>query len=266
MSRYLTPAKIGLLALIQLYTQGAVPNDATIPVLDFISSHVLERDLTSAGPTASTHCWAKPESAIRLVLSAQDFEQVLAPFAAADRLPGRRLWDRFLETLWGIDSLHALHEFIDHLPNLLAGTKEQLRKLAERGEEPPTGALLSRNSPFGSFVRRSHLEFSRLQFHHGAELWRAFVKYRQPTAGNWRRRNPHYGRLSFDSVLMTGEHEWGDNADELAVVTYGNMLLGGDDDDATPASADDIESLLEMQVERIHSTSSSSVPSRRGRV
>ncbi|KAK4211823.1 anaphase-promoting complex subunit 5-domain-containing protein [Rhypophila decipiens] len=250
MSRYLTPAKIGLLALIELYIQQSVPNDAIIPIINFISSHLLDCDLTHNSQTQADR-WKKAERIISLVVSIRDFEQVLDPFAAVDRLPGRRLWDRFLETLWGIDSLHALQEFFDRLPSLLARTKEELRQLAENGVEPPSGPLLSRNSPFGVFVRRSIIEFARLQFHHTTELWKAFVKYRQPTAGHWRRRNPQHGRLSFDSVLMTGEHEWGENTDEIAVVAYGNMLLQGDYDTALPVSTDDIESLLEFQIQQI---------------
>lgn len=252
MSRYLTPAKIGLLALIELYIQEAVPTDAIIPVLNFISSHIIDSDTLNINPTASTSRWTKAENTINLVLSIRDFEQLLAPFAAANRLPGRRLWDRLLEKLWGIDSLHALQEFFDRLPTFLAKTKDEIRQMAERGEEPPTGILLSRNAPFGAFVRRSNLEFARLQFHSTTDLWKAFVKYRQPTANYWRRRNPHFGRLSFDTVLMTGEHEWGDNTEELAVVAYGNMLLG-ETDGAAPVSTDDIESLLEIQVEQFHS-------------
>lgn len=252
MSRFLTPAKIGLLALIDLYTEEAVPNDAIIPVLNFLASRLLDCDLTETPAIAPANRWAKAENSIRLIVSIQDFEQLLGPFAAVDRIPGRRLWDRFLEKLWGIDSLHALQEFFEKQPHLLAKTKDELRRMAERGEDLPTGIFLSRNSPFGAFVRRSHLEFSRLQFHSTAELWKAFVKYRQPTANYWRRRNPHHSRLSFDSVLMTGEHEWGENTEELAVVAYGSMLLG-DDDHTSLVSTDDIESLLEMQVEQIHS-------------
>ncbi|KAK3331090.1 putative APC5 protein [Apodospora peruviana] len=249
MSRYLTPAKIGLLALIELYIEQAVPNDAIITVINFITSHLHDCDLTPAPPTRSDR-WKKAESIIGLVVSIKEFELVLSPFTAADRLPGRRLWDRFLEKLWRIDSLHGLQKFFDRLPHLLIKTKEELRQIAERGEEPPSGTLLSHNSPFGVFVRRSWLEFTRLQFHHTTDLWKAFVKYRQPTAGHWRKRNPQHGRLSFDSVLMTGEHEWGDNTEELAVVAYGNMLLMGNHDDTLPVSTDDIESLLEFQVEQ----------------
>jgi anaphase-promoting complex subunit 5 len=125
--------------------------------------------------------------------------------------------------------------------------------MAERGEQPPSGVLLSRNSPFGFFVRRSYLEFTKLQFDHVAELWKMFVKYRQPTVGYWRRRNPHYNRLSFDSVLMAGEHEWGAQTDDIAVAAYGSMLLMDDQDPTLPISTDEIESLLEFQIEQVQS-------------
>jgi anaphase-promoting complex subunit 5 len=252
MSRYLAPSKIGLLALVQLYIEGAVPNNAIVPVINFLASHLL--DCSLAGPSAPpSEQWKRAEDTINLIVSVQHFEELLAPFAAVDRLPGRSLWDRFLEKLWGIDSLHALHDFIDQLPNLLARTKAELREMAERGETPPTGVLLSRNSPFGVFVRRSHLEFSRMQFDHVAELWKTFVKYRQPTAAYWRRRNPQHSRLSFDSVLLEGEHEWGPQTDEIAVAAYGNMLLLDDQDPSVPVSTDDIEALLEFQIEQVQS-------------
>jgi len=253
MSRYLTPAKIGLLALVELYAEQAVPNDAIIPIINFISSHLLDCDFTTTVSQTRADRWKRADNIINLIVSIKDFEQILSPFAAVDRLPGRRLWDRFLETLWGVDSFHGLQEFFDRLPNLLARTKEELRLLAEAGEEPPEGTFLSRNSPFGVFVRRSSHEFARLQFNHTTELWKAFVKYRQPTAGHWRRRNPQHGRLSFDSVLVMGEHEWGNNTDELAVVAYGNMLLQGNYDTTLPVSTDDIEGLLEFQIGQIQS-------------
>ncbi len=252
MSEYLAPSKVGLLALIQLYIEGAVPNNAILPVINFITSYLLDYDLSAPSPVP-TDQWKKAEDTIRLILSAQRFEELLAPFAAADGLPGRNLWDRFLEKIWGIDSLHTLHEFFEKLPNLLVRTKAELREITERGEKPPSGVLLSRNSPFGAFVRKCHLEFSKLQFDHVASLWRMFVKYRQPTAGYWRRRNPHYSRLSFDSVLLEGQLEWGDQTDEIAVAAYGSMLLVDDQDPTLPVSSDDIDSLLEFQIAQVQS-------------
>lgn len=258
MARYLTPAKIGLLALIELYAEEAVPNDAIIPVLSFLASHILDSDLQSTtststpGAGAAANRWQRAERSIGLVVSVKDFENLLLPFPAVDRLPGRRLWDRFLEKLWGIDSLDALQEFFSLRPRVLARTREELRRMAEAREEPPSGILLARNSPLGAFVRKAVLEFTRLQFHHSAELWKAFVKYRQPTVAYWRRRNPQCGRLSFDSVLMEGQHEWGPFTDGIAVTAYGGMLMG-QEDDALPVSTDDVESLLEFQIDQIQS-------------
>ena len=252
MSRYLAPSKLGLLALVELYIEGAVPNNAIVSVVNFLTSHLLDCDLTTLSPVPAEQ-WTKAENTIRLTVSAQRFEELLAPFAAVDRLPGRSLWDRFLEKLWGLAPLHTLHEFFDQLPNLLARTKAELREMTERGEKIPSGVLLSRNSPFGVFVRRSSLEFSKLHFDHVADLWKMFVKYRQPTAGYWRRRNPHHSRLSFDSVLLEGEHEWGPQTEEIAVAAYGNMLLTDDQDPTLPVSTDDVESLLEFQIEQVQS-------------
>lgn len=262
MARYLTPAKIGLLALIELYVEEAVPNDAIIPVLSFLASHILDSDLQSsttstttpgASAGAAANRWQRAERSIGLVVSVKDFEGLLLPFPAVNKLPGRNLWDRFLEKLWGIDSLDALQEFFSLRPRVLARTREELRRMAEAGEAAPTGILLARNSPLGAFVRKAVLEFTRLQFHHSAELWKAFVKYRQPTVAYWR-RNPQCGRLSFDAVLMEGQHEWGSFTDGIAVTAYGGMLMG-QEDDTLPVSTDDVESLLEFQIDQIQSTS-----------
>ncbi|KAK4674438.1 APC5 protein [Podospora pseudopauciseta] len=276
MARFLTPAKIGLLALIELYVEGAVPNEGIIPVINFLASNLIDCDLSTAqSPNSNSNNnknltpadrWKKAESTLRLVTSIKDFETLLSPLAAADKVPGRRLWDRFLEKLWGLDSLHKLHEFFAAIPGLLCRTKEELRRLGLEDAEGELGGRtrLGRNSPFGAFVRRAHVEFVRLKFERVMELWRVFVRYRQPTAGYWARRHPqHGGRLSFDQVLTEGEEEWGQKeTGELAVVAYGRMLLpavgllargegwmeGGE---TLPVSSDDVEGLLEFQIEQI---------------
>nr|CAA67682.1 unnamed protein product [Mus musculus] len=97
MARYLTPAKIGLLALIELYVEETVPNDAIIPVLSFLTSHILDSDLQSTMTTTpgAANRWQRAERSIGLVVSIKDFEDLLLPFPAVDRLPGRRLWTGF---------------------------------------------------------------------------------------------------------------------------------------------------------------------------
>ncbi|CAJ2503963.1 Uu.00g113570.m01.CDS01 [Anthostomella pinea] len=251
MSRFLNPAKIGLLALIELYTDRAVSTSSIVDVLSFITSHLIDSDASSASTNPELR-WSRAESTVSLVISIANFEKVLIPHTAASGMPGRSLWYVFLEKLWKIDSLDALHEFFEHCSFLLAKTKDELRRDAELGVPPPGPevVLLGRNSPFGAFVRRSQLEFTRLRFHDAFELWKDFVKYRQTTAAYYRKKTPSFQRLSFDNVLLAGESDWGSGVEEVASVAYGEMLR--DDPNSTlPVSTDDIEKLLEFQIDHM---------------
>ncbi|CAM1501670.1 Fc.00g036540.m01.CDS01 [Cosmosporella sp. VM-42] len=252
MARYLNPAKIGLLVLVELYVEEAVPSDAILPVLSFITSHLMDYD----SPNTSTDQparWSKAERTVGLVIAIKDFEKLLGSYPFLMGMPGRKLWDQFLGKLWDINSLDALHEFFSSLPNMLAKTKEERRRLTEAGEpEQEEGVKLSRNSPLGTFVRRARLEYLRIQFHDFTELWKNFVRYRQPTAHYLKRKIPGFGRLSFDNVLLLGEQEEWDpqSVMDLASVAYGDMLTG-DQTSSLPVSTDDIETLLEFQIEQM---------------
>ncbi|EGY20923.1 anaphase-promoting complex protein [Verticillium dahliae VdLs.17] len=247
MARYLTPAKIGMLSLIELYTDEHVPNAAIIPVLSFITSHVLDYDPASFN-SSNAASWDKAKKAVSIVVSIQDFESLLNPYPVLVGLPGRKLWDSFLDRLWDINSLHELHSFFERQSQAMVRSKEQLRR---QGDEEPdqAGIRLTRNSPFGTFVRRCQLEFSRLRFHDSAELWKEFVKYRQPTVSYRRRRNPSFGRMSFDHVLEVGEHDdWDpEGVEALASVAYGGLLTSAEPSSLS-VSTDDVELLLEFQI------------------
>src|SRR3569833_2179996 len=163
---------------------------------------------------------------------------------AADGLPGRSLWDAFVQRMWAIDSLLELHGLFQSLPSLLAKTKGELQKLRDAGEPlPPESAVLLRpRSPLGMFVRRCEAEFNRLKFSDTVSLWKDFIRYRRPTADHWKRRSSAAagGSLDFDSVLAAGRHEWGELAAGVAALTYGDLM---DDHGKTPfaVSTDDIE-------------------------
>lgn len=254
MARYLTPSKIGLLVLIELYTFEAIPSDAILPVLSFITSHIIGYD-ASGTSSAQPSPWRKAERTVALVIGIQDFEKLLGSYPFLMGMPGRRLWDQFLSMLWDIDSLDALHNFFENLWSILVKTKEERETENELGHtEPEAGIKLCRNSPFGVFVRRARLEYQRLRFHDCAELWKAFVRYRQPTVRTQRRRTPGLGKLGFDSVLLVGEQEeWdAEGVAALASVVYGDMLSGGTSV-TLPTSIDDIEVLLEFQIEQMQS-------------
>ncbi|KAG5929562.1 hypothetical protein E4U42_005486 [Claviceps africana] len=254
MARYLTPAKVGLLALVELYTEEAVPSDAVLPVLSFITSHLMDHDSTDPLASQGTR-WAKAERTFSLIITIRDFEKLLASYPLLRGIPGRKLWDQFLKKVWDINSLNALNEFFDRITLMLARGKEGRRSEAgqDAEQEPDTTKMkLSRNSPLGAFVRRARLEFRRLRFHDCTDLWKSFVRYRQPTAPYLKRKTPNFCRLSFDNVLLAGEQEdWDpESVSALAAVAYGDMLTG--DESATiPVSTNDVESLLEFQIEQM---------------
>ncbi|TDZ48450.1 Anaphase-promoting complex subunit 5 [Colletotrichum trifolii] len=262
MARYLTPAKIGLLALIELYVDEHVPATAIIPVLSFVTSHLLDPDPQAFAVGSSKDArWRKAENTVSLVIGIKDFEKLLSAHAVVVGLPGRKLWDTFLAKLWGVNSLDLLHDFFGRQARCLAKTKEDLRRAGVEGDaaaevlrrqQEAGGVILSKNSPLGQFVRRCQVEFNRLRFDDATQLWTDFVQYRQPTAGYLRKRNPSFGRLSFDNVLLAGERaEWDiEGAAALTSVVYGDMVSSGTPS-AVPVSTDDIELLLEFQIEQM---------------
>ncbi|KAL8661367.1 MAG: hypothetical protein Q9202_005669 [Teloschistes flavicans] len=106
--------------------------------------------------------------------------------------------------------------------------------------------LLSRNSPFGAFVRRSQLEYTRLQFHDATKLWKNLIIYRAPTLAFWKRRNPSASRFSFDFNL--NEASFGGNGQFAGIVYAG--LSGGSFKDVND-STQDMENLYEYQIARM---------------
>lgn len=250
MSRFLTPGALCLLSLISLYCDGAVPSDGLLPVLNFLARHT-GTELNKDSPTPKGR-FQKAHDDIDLIKSIKAFDTLLQPFSAAVGLPGRRLWDLFLGRLWAIDSLDALHQFFDELPSLLA-TKEDIRRMVEPdGVSSSTTTPLMLNSPFALFVRRAHLEFSRLPFSEAAGLWKDFIVYRQPTAAAWMRRNPSSTTLSFDKVLEASGPDWAEGAASIEAITYGDLGTS-----QIAVSANNLDNLIEFQVAQMQSMDAS---------
>ncbi|CZT04911.1 related to anaphase-promoting complex subunit 5 [Rhynchosporium graminicola] len=246
MTRFLTPAKIGLLALIELYTDASVLSSSTIPILSFIFNQLL--------PSAYKSHPRVPNSSQTLpfILDLKSFETLLTSHPAAIELPGRSLWDLFLRKLWAINSLDELHEFFVKRGNLLARSRDEIKKDGEMGIPPPSDdmILLSRTSPFGSFIRRSKVEYERLRFSDSLSLWVAFVDWREESRTYWARRTGGLGRWAGDKALAGAHEQLGLEATEmLEHITYGAMSMENSDQGGT--STDDVEKLLEFQVEQM---------------
>ncbi|KAL8870082.1 MAG: hypothetical protein Q9174_003788 [Haloplaca sp. 1 TL-2023] len=242
MSRYLTPSKVGLVVLIDLYCDGLLPSSATIPVLSFLASHFL---------LASSKCTSrvKHDTNGDLLVSIGQLQSATIKHPSA--IPGRTIWDLVLKRLWTINSLDALHVFTDGLLLLLekpfgedASGDDGLNTLRTKR------ILLSRNSPLGAFVRRLHLEFTRLQFSDAASLWKDLIVYRAPTLGFWKRRNPAARSQDFDINL---QGYLGGTSSDLLEIVYGD--LSQKTPESVNNSMDDLEKLYEHQIAIMQSSS-----------
>jgi len=249
MTRFLTPSKIGLLALIELYTDANVPTSSTITILSFILNQLLPASFSKPQATSSASSPTLP-----FVLDLKSFESLLTSHPSAAGIPGRTLWDHFLRKLWDIDSLDGLHVFFERRTHLLAKSSDEVKKDGEIGIPPPSPdmIILSRTSPFGSFVRRAKVEFERLRFDDALSLWTSFVRWRQESRLYWARRNGGLGRWAGDKALIDGQEEWSEEATEmLELVAYGCVDVGRQEEGCV--STDDVEKLLEFQVEQMQS-------------
>ena len=246
--RYLNPAKICLLALIELYCEDAVSDEATLPVLDFITSNILPNDEPQPDDPSD-----KADKIIDIVSSIKVFEQVLRPLAAGIGIPGRSVWDVFLQRLWTIDSLHVLHSFLNARGALIEPSKDRGGYADMLPAESAIAMRLSPGSPFAAFVSKAAFEYTRLRFQEMCTLWKQFVIYRQSSAAYMRRRNKSFNRLSFDSVLLSNEPDWGgENTTRVAEVVYQDMVTGMERA-SIPVTMDDLERLLDFQIDQMQS-------------
>ena len=236
MSRYVIPSRIGLLALLCIYTESAVPAAATIPVLSFLCSFNLPKTSSSSSDDIESGDFIASLQAL------QD-----ATIGHPSVIPGRTIWDLLLDKLWKIDSLDKLHQFFDDLEFLLSAVIHKAEKVFH---DPVSKRVRLRStSPLGAFVRRAQIEFTRLQFHDSVILWRALKNWRGPSLLQWRKRNPS-GRKS--SLEADQEDFDGINDKILGILSR--------DDEADRSlkqniSTVDVSKLLEFQMDRMQRAS-----------
>lgn len=236
MGRFLTPSKIALLVLAQIYVKGSIPLSGTAKVLNVLVSRILFDSNDSEE-----------------FLRQQDGESVLdlerALAGQQSVMPGRTAWDLFLKHLWGIDCADALDWFISEMPLLLTKTREEMLKERDEGILLEPAGRVVRTSPLGAFIRRCSLEYLRLQFHDSAALWMDFVAYRMPTKGAFTRKNPHGLRNAFDVNLA----DLGiDASHPLASIMF-RPLLDRAEEQGKISSTYDSERLMEFQVSEMQS-------------
>lgn len=223
MPRYLTPSRICLLVLIDLYLADQASTSAKLEVLSFIAAHIRQptsREFEGDDVTSSD---------LSLSVDATAFSSVLGRLASI--VPGRTIYDVFISKLWHLAVLDTLHVLFDRLADLTP--------LVDSTPEAAKGKL-SRASPLGQYVRRCNVEFTRLQFADSQSLWTAFEAYRAPTHESWAARNPD-AAVNLDSYLasISGRLYGGQSADSLSSSTYAFI------------SAEDTDCLMTFSIQQL---------------
>ena len=234
MARFLTPSKVSLLALAVLYTEDVIPTSESVKVLSFVISHILPD---------SNHVSAGSDEVFDHVFSISGFESTLSGLGSV--MPGRTIYDLLLKKLWLIDCSDALDNFITNLSSLLSKSREHVQKEKEAGvyvEGQNTGIL--RTSPLGAFIRRCHLEYTRLQFQDAIALWQDFIAFHAPSRQAYERKNAPDGRNGLDVNLSELQI---DSSHPLAQIVYNN-LLEREEQYQSDFSVYDVEKLIEFQV------------------
>ncbi|KAK5114243.1 hypothetical protein LTR85_010308 [Meristemomyces frigidus] len=222
MPRYLTPSKICLLPLIDLYLSGQTASSARLDVLHFIASRI-----SIAGGHDGNDIDRLTES---LTGDASDLLKPLQDWASD--IPGRNVYDILLQRLWKLDGLDSLHVLFDQLG--------ERTRAVPASDKPRTG--LSRASPLGQYIRRCCVEFTRLQFADSQALWSAFVTHRAPTHETWAHRNP------VDAAARIAE---GDLLSASLESPAQNWLAQGTERVDTYLSTDDTDTLLTFSIHQL---------------
>ncbi|KAK5136177.1 hypothetical protein LTR08_004014 [Meristemomyces frigidus] len=222
MPRYLTPSRLCLLPLIDLYLFGHTASSARLDVLSFIAS----RCSASGGQSGNDI----DHLTDYLSAGASSLLGVLQQWPSD--VPGRNVFDILLQRLWRLDGLDSLHMLFDQLSERVSSVTDS--------EKPRPG--LSRASPLGQYIRRCCVEFTRLQFADSQALWAAFVTYRAPTYETWAHRNP----ADAAARLVEGD---GSVTDGASVIH--SVAVQPDDAMNTYMSTDDTDTLLTFSIHQL---------------
>ncbi|KJR89598.1 uncharacterized protein SPSK_05959 [Sporothrix schenckii 1099-18] len=260
MRRFISPGRIALLTLVDMYCSEAIRDKDDDFILELIACYVTD---TYARPTNQRQRylarWQRAFLSVDLLGHLHSLRPALQRCFIAFAPPSTdvplcaTLWDDLVARLWlRLTALDDLGPFFEQLAMYIAPTYAELRAHRDLGiEDPPDDLLLlDRRSPVGLMVYQACSEFQQLSFAHRCELWEDFVRYRNPTRTDFKILWPHdFGvdDLLFDAVLTQGQADWGAaGTDAVARVVFDRMLK----DAAVSASHDETEKLVTMLIER----------------
>lgn len=166
MARYLTPAKVCTLIVVESYLQnrGTPESDAKLLALITQQLHPAVNHRDSTGPPEDAAAFAAP-----LVSITSNF-------------PGRTHFDDFVHSTWTTADLDQLHHLFDRLYAILSPDNPEDRKVTPA-------------SPIGHFIRRCNVEWTRLRFADSLALLNAYRSYINSTWESWARTQPEAAEM-----------------------------------------------------------------------
>lgn len=242
MPRYLTAPKICLLLLAEIYLADAIPSKDKLDLLAFIASQ------TTPSSVDQDECDLElSTSTLFLTRDISAFAEKLGPCQSA--VPGRSLYDIFLQRLWTLDGLDSLYFLFEQLNRLVATPPSS-------GETGTVGKV-SRASPLGLYIRRCSVEFTRLQFADAQSLWVELNRYRASSFPTWAERNPESVRERQRRL---------DIIDHVASDATAGAVEGADHIGRVFASTDDVSKLLNLSINHLQNTGGRVPPTVRSRL
>ncbi|KAM0718071.1 hypothetical protein Q7P37_006403 [Cladosporium fusiforme] len=174
MARYLTPAKICTLILVESYLQNREDPESDVKLLEIITEQLIEN-------TGNTSCSRESHSKTSVENIAgppQDASNLAAPLSSIpSNFPGRTHYDDFVQTAWTVADLDQLHRLFDRAFAILTPENPEERKVTPA-------------SPIGHFIRRCNVEWTRLRFADSLALLNAYKSYIATTWSSWARTQP----------------------------------------------------------------------------
>jgi anaphase-promoting complex subunit 5 len=229
MARFLTPSKICILLLVQLYREGSVPSTSTIPLLSFIAKHTIH---TSPINTPTQKPLTPP--------SIEELQALLETRQSA--IPGKTLHHLFIHQLWSLHDFVTLTAFLQNQTSVTAPPSEQI-------DRDKATFVCSPTSPIGQFARRCHLESVRLQFSDAYQLWEDLVVFREPTREEFVQRNPASNFASYvpdaASANLLQLHQ---SVPSVILLDRMNKQEGRP---LAPSSLDDVEKVMHFQLAQL---------------
>lgn len=161
MARYLTPAKICTLIVVESYLQNRENPESDAKLLGLITQqlHPARDHQESDGPPENASAFAASLSSI------------------PSNFPGRTHYDDFVHAAWTTADLDQLHHLFDRLYGILTPEDPEERKVTPA-------------SPIGHFIRRCNVEWTRLRFADSLALLNAYKSYIESTWESWARHQP----------------------------------------------------------------------------